>query len=289
MENYTNHLSNFDDHLTLKNFSKATRSAYGCALRQFFKYREKHGMSGPFDQDQAKQYVLYRYNRGLKWQTINGDYSAMRKFYREVMNLEWSFKKLPRPRKERSLPMIISKEEVQKLIESTNVFKFQVFISFLYGTGMRLGETLQLKISHIDGHRKQIRIERGKGAKDRYIQIPDCLLVLLRQYYTYYRPLVFLFNGKIRGKPWSQRAAQWSIKKACESAGVQRPVSPHTFRHCYATHHLESGTDLVFLQQQLGHKHLKTTARYIHLCKTRYQQINHPIASMQIRYRIPKV
>ena len=196
-------------------------------------------------------------------QTINGDYSAMRKFYREVRSLEWSFKKLPRPRKERSLPMIISQEEVKKLIESGSVFKHQVFLSFLYATGMRLGETLQLKLTHIDGNRKQIRIERGKGAKDRYIQIPECLLVLLRQYYRHYRPVRYLFNGREKGCLWSYKASQWSVKRACELAGVQRSVSPHTFRHCYATHHLESGTDLVFLQQQLGHKHLKTTAIYI--------------------------
>ena len=140
MQTYQKHLKEFDAYLTLKNFSKATRNAYGCALRQFFAFFEKHGMDGPFTQAQAREYILYRHNQGLKWQTVNGDYSAMYKFYREVMGLAWDVQHIPRPRKERSLPPVLSQGEVQKIIEYGGTFKHQVFMVLLYSTGLRLSE-----------------------------------------------------------------------------------------------------------------------------------------------------
>lgn len=285
MEAYQKHLTDFDAHLTLKNFSKATRSAYGCALRQFFAYRKKLDFQGDFTQEQARSYILHRYSQGLKWQTINGDYSAMFKFYREVLGISWDVKHIPRPRKERSLPPVLSQQEVQKLIEHGAIFKHQVFMALLYSTGLRLSEALNLRVEDIDGQRLQIRVVKGKGSKDRYVAIPSCMLDLLRTYYRMYRPHKYLFNGKRQGQRWANRSAQWSVKTARAAAGVEREVSPHVFRHCYATHHLESGTNLVFLKEQMGHKHLKTTGRYISLCKSYQHQVNHPLAGMGIRYR----
>ncbi len=243
-------------------------------------------MAGPFSQEQAREYILYRYKQGLKWQTINGDYSALYKFCREVMGLPWDVKHIPRPRKERSLPPVLSQGEVKRIIESGGILKHQVFMVLLYSTGLRLSEALNLRLSDIDGERLQIRIVKGKGAKDRYVEIPSCLLILLREYYRAYRPTELLFNGKRVGSPWAQRSAQWAIQNARSAAGVERAVSPHVFRHCYATHHLENGTNLVYLKEQLGHKHLKTTARYIRLCKSYQKQVRHPIAGMAISYRM---
>jgi site-specific recombinase XerD len=284
MKDHQKHLEALDAYLTLKNFSKATRSAYRCALRQFLVYRQQQGMTGDFGQEQARQYILYRYSQGLKWQTINGDYSAMYKFYRYVLDLEWDVKHIPRPRKERSLPSILSQQEIQKVIEHGDTFRYQVFMTLLYGTGMRLSEALNLRLVDIDGHRLQIHIVRGKGAKDRYINIPECLLDLLRDYYKAYRPQELLFNGRSKGLQWSTRAAQICIQKARIAAGIGRRVTPHVFRHCYATHHLENGTNLIFLRDQMGHKHLKTTAKYIRLCKTYPIKVQHPLASMDITW-----
>lgn len=285
MEEYQTHLSQFDANLTLKNYSPATRRAYVCALRQFFGWREKEEMSGPFTAGQAREYILYRYKQDLKWQTINGDYSSLMKFYREVLRLDWDVKHIPRPRKEHSLPPLLGEGEVRKLIESGATFKHQVFMSLLYGTGLRLEEALSLRLEHIDGERRQVRVVKGKGAKDRYVELPECLLHLLRQYFRAYRPRVYLFNGKVSGEPWAKRSAQWSIQHARSTAGIERVISPHVLRHCYATHHLEHGTNLVFLKEQLGHKNLRTTAQYIHLCKRYEQQVKHPIAGMDIHYR----
>lgn len=285
MSTYQKYLSDYDAHMTLRNYSQATRRAYGCALGQFFRWRDQEGFSGPFTQDQARSYILFRHGQGLKWQTINGDYSSLFKFYREVLKQAWDVQHIPRPRKERSLPGILSKGEVQKLIEHGSTYKHQVFMSLLYGTGLRLGEALGLRLEDIDGERQQLHVIKGKGAKDRYVALPTCLLEVLRDYYRRYRPRHYLFNGKVLGQVWSKRAAQWSISQARDSAGIHRQVSPHVLRHCYATHHLESGTNLVFLKEQLGHKHLKTTARYIHLCKSYPQRVSHPLADMSIPYR----
>ena len=285
MKNYQKHLDAFDAYLTLKNFSKATRSAYGCALRQFFEYRLKQGASDKFTQEQARSYILYRHGKDLAWQTINGDYSAIYKFYKQVLGLSWDVEHIPRPRKERSLPTLLSQQSVQKIIEHGAIFKHQVFITLLYCTGLRLSEALHLRLSDIDGERLQIRIVKGKGAKDRYVAMPVELLHLLRQYFRAYHPKEYLFNGKVRGTLWSQRGAQWSITSARDAAGVLQNASPHVFRNCFATHHLEGGTNLVYLKEQLGHKNLKTTAKYIRLCKRYQQQVHHPIASMEITYR----
>jgi integrase/recombinase XerD len=284
MEENQKQLAAFESHMILKNFSKATRSSYGCALRQFFDYRGKQGITGDFTQEQARSYLLHRYGRGLKWQTINGDYSAMYKLYREVLGLDWDVRHIPRPMKERPLPRLLSVETVQKLIESGSSFKHQVFMTLLYGTGLRISEALHLRLGDIDGQRLQIHVVKGKGSKDRYVEMPACLLTLLRQYYLSYRPEVYLFNGKTGGQPWAVRTAQWAIKNARKRAGISQEATAHVFRHCYATHHLESGTNLVFLKEQMGHNDLKTTSKYIRLCKPYYRQVEHPIAGMDITY-----
>ena len=285
MDTISQELEALDNYLQLKNYSLATRKSYGCALKQFLHWRIKQGFSAELDQTQARRYILYRYDQGLKWQTINGDYSAMLHYFREVKKLVWDVEHIPRPRKERHLPRIISKEAVEKIISHAPNLKHQSFICLLYGTGIRLSEALHLKITDIDGERKQLFI-KGKGAKDRYVDIPECLLLLLRHYYKMYRPHTYLFNGAAKGERLAPRSAQHLIKQTCKTAKIQKSVSPHTFRHCYATHHLENGTDLLYLQKQLGHKQLKTTARYIHLVKTYAWRIHHPIANIQLKYNI---
>lgn len=212
-----------------------------------------------------------------------GGYSALQKFYKHVLQQEWRLDHLPRPRKERSLPSVLSEQEVQRLLESGSSLKHQVFMLLLYTTGLRLSEALGLELSHIDGQRKQIRVLKGKGAKDRYVALPDRMLLYLRDYYRVYRPEHYLFNGKQSGSRWAGRSAQHALKQARSCAGIKRKVSAHVLRHCYATHHLECGTNLIYLKDQLGHKNLKTTARYIHLCVRYQHQVRHPIDQMELR------
>ncbi len=286
METNAIYVKKLSDWMILRNYSKATISAYSCALRQFLSWRTDQNLREQATQEEARSYLLYRYEQGLRWQTINGDYSAMRKFFEHVLQKEWDVDHLPRPRKERSLPSILSEQEIVRLINCGRTLKHQVFMTLLYATGLRLSEALNLRIIDIDGERQQIRVVKGKGAKDRYVAFPDCILVILRQYYRSCRPEKYFFNGKYRSTQWAQRSAQYALEQARKDAGIGRTVSPHILRHCYATHHLENGTNLVYLKEQLGHKHLKTTARYVHLCQSYQHRVNHPVVKLEIIYRI---
>ena len=261
----------YEDHMLLKNYSMATIKTYLSNFRRYHEWCISNGQKEVYKQDTVRTYLIFRVRAGAKWQTMNNIYSAMRKLFREVLFIEWSFKKLQRPNKERILPELVSKQEIKRLILNCPVAKHKAILITLYATGMRAGELCRLKLAYIDGDRNQIKVIKGKGAKDRYIDVPKELIIYLRKYYLTCRPKVYLFNGRRIGEPMSVSSLRWPIRQAKKRMGLIKKVSPHTFRHCYATHHLEAGTDLVYLQNNLGHKHLKTTARYIHLCNSRYQ------------------
>lgn len=270
----------YENYMLLKNYSQATITTYLSNYRLYNQWCVDEGVEEIYTQDQVREYLLYRVKNGAKWQTMNNIYSAMRKLFREVLEIEWSFKKLPRPRKERTLPELISRIEVQRLIQGCVNLKHKAILVTIYSAGLRAGELRNLKITDIDSERLQLRIRKGKGAKDRYVQIPMELIVYLRKYYLQYKPENYLFYGRKRAGQISFSAIRWAIRQSKRRQGLQKQISPHTLRHCYATHHLETGTDLVYLQKNMGHKHLKTTARYIHLCKERYQHIYHPIVDI---------
>lgn len=261
-------VNSYDDYLILKNFSIATRKMYLRTLKRYLRFHNSRYAGQEIGEESAKQFILYRKKSGRSWPTINCDYSALRKYFREVVHKEWRLKKIPRPRKEDTLPKLISKQDVVKLINHAGTYKQQVFLCFVYATGMRLSEALNITFADIDRDRLQIRVNKGKGSKDRLIQIPSCLMLILTDYYLHYKPEIYLFNGQKKGDKYSTSAAQWIMRQARKQKKLTKRASIHTLRHGYATHHLESGTDLVYLKKQLGHKHLKTTERYIHLCRT---------------------
>jgi len=262
-------VSSYDDYLILKNFSVATRKMYLRTLKRYLRFHNARFKGEEINEESAKQFILYRKKSGSSWPTINCDYSALRKYFRKVVHKEWRLKKIPRPRK-----------EVVKLINQAGTYKQQVFLCFVYATGMRLSEALNITFADIDRDRLQIRVHRGKGAKDRIVHIPACLMPILTDYYLHYKPEKYLFNGQKKGKKYSTSAAQWIMRNARKNKKFKKRASIHTLRHAYATHHLESGTDLVYVKKQLGHKHLKTTERYIHLCVDRVRTINHPISEL---------
>lgn len=278
----------YHKYLVLRNFQPSTTTMYCRAVRKYYEFCDQSFQGEPITQDLAQEYLLTRLQAGKSWSTINAEYSALRKYFKVILSYPWSLTKMPRPKRDKALPAILSKEEVAKLISHAPTFKHQVFLSFLYGTGVRLSEATHVKLNDIDSKRMQIHIHRGKGAKDRKVLLNDRLLDLLRSYYKVYHPTEYLFNGQKKGHPYSSSAAQWSIRRGRSLAGITRRCTIHTLRNCYATHHLELGTDLVFLQEQLGHKNLKTTAKYIRLCIERYRNICHPIDHITIQYRKPQ-
>jgi integrase/recombinase XerD len=266
--------------LVMKNYAKRTQKCYLSALKNYWIWCEKMQKSQPnFKQKDAVQvYLVYRFEVDkVAWQTVNGDYSGIRLFYVNILGREWDEDKLPRPRKEKSLPKVVSREQIQLLMEHAVMFKHQVFFALLYSSGLRLGEALRLKTEDIDSQNMQIRVLEGKGKKDRFTILSAEMLELLRFYFIKCRPTNgLIFNGKVKGEAWSERAAQRSFKLARRAAGLPEFITAHCLRHSFASHSLENGTDLVTLQQLLGHKYIKTTVRYIHLDVAHYQRIKNP-------------
>jgi site-specific recombinase XerD len=277
-------LKSYDEYMLIKNFAKQTRRSYLLSLKQFLMWREDQKLDGSINQEEARAYVLYRWNKGAKWQTINGIYSSLRKYYREVLELSWDFKKLPRPRRERVEPILISTDEVLSVINHATMYKHQIIMTLLYSTGIRLSELTNLRIEDVHSSRGKLFIKHGKAAKDRYVDIPQSVIDSLRIYYKRCQPKHYLFNGQSKGLKMSSSAVQMSIRIARKRARILKQVTTHTFRHCYATHHLENGTNIVYLQKQMGHRHLKTTARYIRLSQTYINSISHPVDNISISY-----
>jgi len=278
------YLTQFENWLTLKNYAEKSKKCYLCSVRKFWTYCEQQKADATFTKTNAvEHYLLYRYkSQKVSWQTVNGDYSALRLFYKNVLNRVWDLRKLPRPRKQKSLPKVISPAQVSLLIENGKTFKHKVFFTLLYSTGLRLGEALRLRVEDIEVAKMQVRVLDGKGNKDRFTLLSAETLDLLRFYIRAYRPQGgYLFNGRYRGKPWAEKGAQGAMRDARRAAKLPEFVTAHTLRHCFATHLLQAGTDLVTIQKLMGHKYLKTTARYIHLDNLHFQKIENPADRIQ--------
>ncbi|MBK8514666.1 MAG: tyrosine-type recombinase/integrase [Saprospiraceae bacterium] len=152
-------------------------------MHYYLRYCHDHHPNEELTDDIAKEYILHRYALGLDWQTVNSDYSSIQKFYKNIILMPWNIKKIPRPRKEKKLPTILSKEDVVKIIENAPTYKQHVLLTFIYTTGMRLSESINVCFEDIDSNRLQIRVNKGKGNKDRFILVPPVLIDLLRDYY----------------------------------------------------------------------------------------------------------
>jgi len=188
-------LQNYEDYLILKNFSIATRKMYLRTLKSYLRFHNSRHPRKELSQDSAREFILYRKKQGRSWPTINCDYSALRKYFRQVLEYDWFLKKMPRPRKEYKLPSLLSKQDIVKLINQAHTYKQQVLLCFVYATGFRLSKALNITFADIDRDRLQVRVRRGKGAKDRVVQIPKCLMDILTDYYKIVRPEKYLFNG----------------------------------------------------------------------------------------------
>lgn len=278
------YLVQFENWLTLSNYAAKTLKCYLGSVRLFWRFCDSRQGDASFSKADAPQiYLLYRFKvQKRSWQTINGDYSALRLFYVHILDRKWELRKLPRPRKQKTLPKVITPQQVLLLIESAVCFKHKVFMTLLYATGLRLGEALRLRVEDVDVAAMQLRVLDGKGHKDRFTLLSPQCLDMLRFHIRAYRPQGgLIFNGKYRGKPWSEKGAQHAFVVARNRAKLPQFVTAHTLRHCFATHLLQSGTDLVTIQQLMGHKHLKTTTRYIHLDHEHFTKINNPADRIQ--------
>ena len=186
------------------------------------------------------------------------------------------FYTIERPRKKEKLPKVISKEEVIRMIDHTSNLKHKCIISLLYSAGLRRSELLNLKPTDIESDRMLIRVEQAKGNKDRYTILSEKLLVNLRTYYKIFRPKNYLFES-YKATKYSASSVLKIVKSAAERVGIKRTVTPHMLRHSFATHLLENGTDIRYIQELLGHSSTKTTEIYTHVAKTNFNNIKNPL------------
>ena len=250
------------DDMTVRNFAPNTMTAY---LKQVSYFAQHFGRSpeqlGPEEIRNYQIYLARERKAAVSSRTVTA--SALRFLYAVTLKQDRVIEMIPTPKAEYRLPVILSPEEVLRLLEGAPSFSHRVILSTMYGTGARVSETLHLRARDIDSQRMMIRIEQGKGHKDRYVQLSPKLLELLRAYWRKARPLEWLFPGQVPTQPLSREAVGQAVTRASERAGLSKAINPHSLRHAYAVHLLEAGTDLRKIQLLLGHRSLSTTARYL--------------------------
>jgi integrase/recombinase XerD len=219
--------------------------------------------------------------------SMNQAYSALKFFYVRTLQREWNGTKIPRSKIPKRLPVVLSQEEVQRLFSATENLKHLAAFMTIYSGGLRIGEAVKLRLSDIDKERMAIRVRQGKGAKDRYTILGERALGALREYWQAYRPEGWLFPGEKAGNYLSVSSIQRAFHGALSRAGISKKASVHTLRHSFATHLLERGIDLYFIQRLLGHSSAKTTSVYIHVARKNITQIKSPIDFLDV-YEKPK-
>jgi integrase/recombinase XerD len=206
---------------------------------------------------------------------------SIKLFYSIAKGDKMNLDKLKRPFSEHRLPEVLSKEEVQVIIAATNNIKHKALVSLTYACGLRRGEVINLKLRDLDSKRGLIRIVQAKGKKDRYVGFGTKLRILLREYYKIYKPKVYLFEGQYE-QQYSPRSFAQVLEHAVKKAGLKKQITLHTLRHSYATHLLESGTDIRYIQELLGHNSPKTTMIYTHVSSKKLSEINSPFDDLDV-------
>lgn len=252
--------------MQLRNFSPETMKGYLHYVSQF----AKHFQQSPdrLGAEEIRQYQLYLLReRKLSSSTRNLALSALRFFYKVTLGRPWALEHMGYPRRPKKLPVVLSKPEVSRVFSAVRNLKHRTLLMTLYGTGMRVSEATRLRVEDIDSKRMVIRVRQAKGKKDRYVPLTPTLLSLLRRYWKKYRPTAALFPSQRGGCALTKGAITKVCTEARRKAGLSKRVTPHTFRHSFATHLLEAGTDLRTIQVLLGHSSLKTTALYLHVAE----------------------
>jgi len=264
-------------HMELKNFSPHTRTVYLSTVDQF----QQH-FGRPFQRLGEKHIQEYLHflihDRALSQSYVSQTYSALKILYERILKRTWSIERIPRSKKARRLPVVLTQTEVRSVIEAAASLRDRAIFTTVYSAGLRTSEVARLKLSDIDSESMRIRVDLGKGAKDRFTLLARTTLTLLRTYWKTCRPPQWLFTPDRRPHvPLSPRAIQKAFQDAVKKAGISKPATPRSLRHSFATHLLDDGVDLYFIKQLLGHANITTTTIYLHLSGKRLSQVTSPI------------
>ena len=266
----------FQEHLKLKAYSPNTLRTYSIAFAQLL-YLLKNFPVQNLSPERLRSYFLYCHEKlKLSENEIHSRINAVKFYYEQVLHKPKMFIDIPRPKKKQMLPKMLTKAEVKKIFSLAENSKHKLMLQLCYGMGLRVSEVVNLKVADIDSHHKTVRIEQAKGKKDRMVVLPEIILVDLRNYYLQYRPKTFLFEGQY-GDAYSVRSLQAVFKNAMNKAGIIKKVGIHGLRHSFATHLLETGTDIRFIQELLGHNSIKTTQIYTHITDVQKWNIKSPL------------
>ncbi len=269
-------IEQFSRWLQSRRYSDNTVKSYTDALKSFLLFHHEKRVEDLSNDDLIaynNDYILKNeFSASYQNQVVN----AVKLFFRTVENKRTDEVLIHRPKREKKLPNVLSKEEVKLILNAHSNIKHKAMLSLIYSCGLRCSELLALKPVHIDSKRNILLIKQAKGKKDRIVPLSDKILALLREYYKAYKPKAYLFEGQNAGQAYDDRSLQQVLKQAIQKVGITKPVTLHWLRHSYATHLLENGTDLRYIQELLGHNSSKTTEIYTHVSTKSIQNIKSP-------------
>ena len=269
-------IEKFKQWLLSKRYSPSTIKTYSEALKSFLIFfREK-----PIGEITNEDVIVYNNEYILK-NKLSSSYqnqivNAIKLFFQTIRDTKMIVDKIHRPKRSKVLPNVLSKEEIKLILNAHSNIKHKMMLSLIYSCGLRRSELINLKPQDIDSKRNIVLLKNAKGKKDRITPLSPIILEMLRNYYNGYKPKTWLFEGQIVGEQYSEQSLQSVLKQALQKAGITKPVTLHWLRHSYATHLLESGTDLRYIQELLGHSSSKTTEIYTHVSTKSIQQIKSP-------------
>jgi integrase/recombinase XerD len=271
--------------MTIRNLAPATQQSYVQAVAKFSRYFGKS--PDRLGIEDVRAYQVYLTSRGVAWASLNLTVCALRFFYGVTLGRAEMPELIAYARSPRRLPVVLSGEEVARFLEAVPGLKSRVALTTAYATGLRLSEVVALKVGAIDSKRMVVRVEQGKGGKDRYAMLSVQLLGILRSYWRRTRPRDWLFPGRNPERPINPKMLAAACQAASEAAGLSKRVTVHTLRHSFATHLLESGTDLRIIQALLGHNHLTTTALYTQVATSTIGKTTSPLDRLNLQVLPP--
>ncbi len=269
-------LEEFRKWMIHRRYSDSTINTYTGMLGQFLRFIRPKESSEISSDDMVRFVNEYIIPRGLSYTFQNQVISAAKLFFSHFYKSDLEVETFRRPRREHRLPNVLSKEEVKAILQAPSNLKHRAMLSVIYACGLRRSELLNLKPGDIDRQRGVLLIRQSKGKKDRIVPISDKIIKLLEEYCISYRTVNWLFEGQLKGSRYSEKSLESVLKQSVIKAGIKKPVTLHWLRHSYATHLLESGTDLRFIQELLGHSSSRTTEIYTHVSTKSLQNIKSP-------------
>lgn len=271
--------------MMIRNLSPATQRSYLNAVAKFSAYFGKSpDLLGAED---VRTYQVHLAGKGVAWATLNQVVCAIRFFYGVTLGDDIVPERIPYARTPKSLPVILSADEVKRFLEAVSSLKCRVALTTAYSAGLRVSEVVGIRIADINSDRMIIHVRHGKGDRDRYVMLSDQLLTILRAYWKRTRPRHFLFPGRDDMSPLQQTTLHAACRSAAKAAGFGKRITVHTLRHSFATHLLEQGADIRIIQALLGHRSLSSTARYTQVSTATIRATPSPLENLSLEVTPP--